>query len=154
MADRDIAGKPADYQADIAHLLPAEITAFYISVKGIIPFDGPDKVLNNEYLVMSFVFGILLIAFFYVIMPYMLQISGRLQRILYLATFLVWLLSIDIDHIVAMLQIFAPTGNGPILARIVINLSVAVWSFSVPFLFRAASGTLPPVSSANAVARK
>lgn len=140
MADRDIAEKPASYQSDIAHLLPAELTAFYIGVKGIIPSVGRNFDESLTYLYVLVGFAVMLASIFYFIMPQMLNISGRSQRILYCTTFLVWVLGIEIDHLFTLLQA-QDTDNAsniitPNVIRVVINLFVAVWSFGVPFLFR------------------
>lgn len=140
MAQRDRADKPADYQQDIAHLLPAELTAIYIAVKGLIPSQG-----NNFYESMTW-FSILvgtaivLAILFYFIMPQIISISGRSQRILYCVTFIVWTMATEADHLSVILDLQGPqylkNELAPQIVKTLINLFAAIWSFGVPYLFR------------------
>jgi hypothetical protein len=141
MADRDLANKPPDYQRDLAHLLPAEITAFYIGTKAIIP-------PSFSFLTIVFGFPVVVAIIFYFIMPAMMTIRNSTQRILYCLTFLVWVLAIQMDQLMDLVRQLGWTyQTEPV--RVVVSLFVAVWSFMLPFAFRRINqDTSSPSSSA------
>lgn len=122
MAERDIANKQPSYATDIAHLLPAELTAFYIGAKGIIPpiSTGNNGALNSYLFLILIGFAIVITLVFFFIMPSMLRVAGLSQRVLYCVTFLVWFAGIEIDRLASLLP---SNSSEKIIVPVILNLA-------------------------------
>ena len=88
---RDI--QPDDSYGDRLHkLLPAELTAVYLAVRGQA---GGDPDLFKSILIFTVVIAII----FYFAMPKIIGVTGVFARLIYCFTFLIWIASLDSDHL-------------------------------------------------------
>jgi hypothetical protein len=111
-----------DYLKKLNTLLPAEITGLYLFVRSL----ADNKRELDPYLA---AFVVIIAALFYVVAPKLMQITNPITRVLYSVTFVLWVCSIETSIILYRLQ-WEPI-------TFIIGASVAIWSFTLPFVFDA-----------------
>ena len=120
---RDI--QPNDSYGDRLHkLLPAELTAVYLAVRGQAGGD-PDLF---KYI---FVFTAVIATVFYFGMPRIIGVVGPLSRLLYCGTFVVWIVSLDSAMFYEAFQF--PAGQEKYVVYVA-SATAIVWSFAMPLL--------------------
>ncbi|MFN3657471.1 MAG: hypothetical protein ACK4UO_09490 [Pseudolabrys sp.] len=118
--ERDV--KTTDsYATQLGGLLPAEITGVYIAVRGL--FEGVEPPEDRFVFLLAGVLGVLS----YFILPQLVKINLVSQRLLYIASFFVWVVAIEITRVTALF------GEG--LKPVIIGLCL-IWTFAVPYLFK------------------
>lgn len=122
--DRDI--KPQDnYLTKLNTLLPSEVTALYLFLRTI---EQDNRDLDPYLFGFAGAIGVLL----YFLSPQLLRVSDPVSRLLYVATFYLWVASIDISTIVYH-------ANWPPISFIITGVT-AVWTFALPYIFDAIKG--------------
>lgn len=117
------------YVKKLNALLPAELTAAYVALRGIA---GGDPDLQKWV----FLCALVLCVLFFFFLPKMLQLEGRLPRFLYCLTFLVWIVSLDNQvwaEDVLMLR------NTQAVFLYLTSAFAVIWSFSIPYLLNVGS---------------
>lgn len=109
------------YATQLGGLLPAEITGVYIAVRGL--FEGVEPPDDRYVFLLAVVLG----AISYFILPQLVKINLISQRLLYIASFFVWVVAIEITRVTALF------GEG--LKPLIIGLCL-IWTFAVPYLFK------------------
>lgn len=116
---RDI-GRNDNYFTKLSALLPGEVTGLYLFIRSLAQNDRAlDWYLAG--------FAVLIAIIFYLVAPQLLKITDQAARLLYVATFLLWVCSIEI-------AIIEHRTNWPPVT-FTLPAFIAIWTFAVPFIF-------------------
>lgn len=108
------------YTTQLRGILPAELTGVYIAVRGL--FEGIKPPTDRWVFLLAFVLGIVS----YFILPQLTKVTSVSQRILYVLSFFVWVVTIEIARVTLLV--------GPSAKPVIIGFCL-IWTFAVPYLF-------------------
>lgn len=111
------------YVQKLHALLPAELTAAYVALRGLA---GDNPELNHWV----FYFSLLLCVLFFIFMPKIINLTHYWHRLIYCATFMVWIISLDNVKWAEALNI---TNNMGVFLFCT-SATAVIWSFSVPYI--------------------